>query len=199
MALAEVYDALGRTQDAAVTAERAVKANELDDGIHFLAARTLVDVGQTAKAQQLAADLNGKLQQQTKAMALMINADIAVKQKRVPEAIEAYREARKLHDSWISHYLLGMAYVEANHFPEALTELETAEKRSSEAADLFDSNTTSLRYLPPVYYWLGRAQEGLGASEAARKSYQRYIAVRANASADSADKLFADAKRRTAP
>jgi tetratricopeptide (TPR) repeat protein len=110
------------------------------------------------------------------------------------DAVDAYREARKLHDSWIAHVLLGKAYVEANHFPEAVAELDTADKRSSEAADLFDSNTTSLRYVPPLYYWLGRAHEGLGSSDAARRAYQRYIAIRQNA--DAADKFLPDVKRR---
>ena len=123
----------------------------------------------------------------------MITGDIAVKRSRFSEAVDSYRDAQKLHDSWISHLLLGKAYVDAGHFPEALTELEKSEKRGSEATDLFDSDTTSLRYLPPVYYWLGRAQEGLGTSDAARQSYLRYIAIREHADSD---KLLADAKRR---
>ena len=92
--------------------------------------------------------------------------------------------------------LLGQAYVEAGpgHFPEALAQLEAADKRASEATDLFDSDTTTLRYLPPLYYWLGRAQEGMLSSGAARRSYQRFIAVREHA--DSGDALLADARRR---
>ena len=194
IALAEAYSALGRNTEAAAAADKAVRASDLDDGIHFLAARTLVDIGQYAKAQQLAKNLSAKLQQQTKSLSLMITGDIALKQGRVSEAVDAYREARKLHDSWMVHFLLGKAYVEATHFPEGLAELDSADKRGSETADLFDSNTTSLRYLPPLYYWLGRAHEGLGAVDAARKAYLRYTAIRQNA--DAADKILADTKRR---
>jgi len=87
------------------------------------------------------------------------------------------------------------AYVEANLFTDAVAELDAADKRGSETADLFDSNTASLRYLPPLYYWLGRAQEGLGSSDAAHKVYHRYIDIRQNA--DPGDKLLTEAKRRS--
>jgi serine/threonine protein kinase/tetratricopeptide (TPR) repeat protein len=195
VALAEAYNALGRKAAAAAAANKAVQASTLE-GIHFLAARALIDAGEVARAEQLATALEGKLQKQTKSLALMIRGGVAMKRKRLSDAVDAYRDAQKAHDSWISRLLLGQAYVVAGpgHFPEALTQLETADKRASEATDLFDSDTTTLRYLPPLYYWLGRAQEGVGSSAAARKSYQRFIAVREHA--DSGDALLADARRR---
>jgi tetratricopeptide (TPR) repeat protein len=194
VALAETYNVLGRKTAAAAAANRAVQASTLE-GIHFLAARALIDAGEIAKAEQLATALEGKLQKQTKSLALMLRGDIAMKRKRLSDAVDAYRDAQKAHDSWLSRLLLGQAYVEADHFPEALTQLDTAAKRASEATDLFDSDTTTLRYLPPLYYWLGRAQEGIGSSEAARKSYGRFIALRAQS--DPRDALLADAQRRS--
>ena len=116
------HSCVGRNSEAVSAIDKAVRSNDLDDGIHFLAAHTLVDLGQYAKAQQLATALEGKLQQQPKSLALLITGDIALKQNRLSEAVGAYREARKLQDSWISHFLLGKAYVEATHFPEALAE-----------------------------------------------------------------------------
>ena len=195
VALAEANNALGRKPAAAAAASKAVQASTLE-GIHFLAARALIDAGEIAKAEQLATALEGKLQKQTKSLALMIKGDIAMKRNRLSDAVDAYRDAQKAHDSWISRLLLGQAYVQAGngHFPEALTQLETADKRASEATDLFDSDTTTLRYLPPLYYWLGRAQEGVGSSDAARKSYERYVSIRAQA--DPGDRLLADARRR---
>jgi tetratricopeptide (TPR) repeat protein len=194
VALAEAYNALGRKKDAAAAANKAVQASTAE-GIHFLAARALIDAGEESRAEALATALDGKLQKQTKSLALMIRGDIAMKKKRLSDAVDAYRDAQKAHDSWISRLLLGKAYVEAEHFPEALTQLETADKRAGEATDLFDSDTTTLRYLPPLYYWLGRAQEGIGSADAARKSYQRYLSIRAQAVPQ--DALLADAKRRS--
>jgi hypothetical protein len=53
---------------------------------------------------------------------------------------------------------------------------------------------TTLRYLPPLYYWLGRAQEGLGTTEAARTNYKEFLALRAEANPGAP--LVADAQRR---
>jgi tetratricopeptide (TPR) repeat protein/TolB-like protein/predicted Ser/Thr protein kinase len=191
--LAEAYNALGRKKEAVAAASRAAQLGGLDE-IQFLAAWAMVEAGEYTRAEQLATELENRLQNQTKSIALLIKGESALKRNQVSQAVDAYRAAQKLYDSWLSHILLGKAYVEAGHFAEGLPELELAEKRASESADLFVTSTTTLRYLPPLYYWLGRAQEGLGASDAARKSYQRYISLREQA--DSTDKLLADAKRR---
>jgi serine/threonine protein kinase/tetratricopeptide (TPR) repeat protein len=193
VALAEARAVLGRTAEAAAAATEALQASS-DDGIAFLVARVLIDVGEAAKAQPLARDLESKLQKQSRSLGLMISAEIALSRKQLPAAFDKYREAQTLHDSWLSHFLLGRAYAQAQHFPEALSELETAERRASEATDLFDQDTTTLRYLPPLYYWLGRDREGLAAVDAARRSYQRYVAIRGRG--DAADPFLADARGR---
>jgi tetratricopeptide (TPR) repeat protein len=193
VALAEADNALGRRAAAAAAARRAVQASTLE-GIHFLAARALIEAGEVARAEELATGLEGKLQKQTTSLALMIRGGIAMKRNRLSDAVDAYRDAQKAYDSWISRLLLGRAYVEAGHFPEALSQLEAGERRAGEATDLFDSDTTTLRYLPPLYYWLGRAQEGVASADAARQSYRRFIAMREHA--DPGDALLADARRR---
>jgi hypothetical protein len=53
-----------------------------------------------------------------------------------------------------------------------------------------------LRYVPPAYYWLARAQEGMQAMPAAGRSYDRFLALRAQS--DTADPLVADARNRSA-
>ena len=69
-------------------------------------------------------------------------------------------------------------------------------KRRGEAADAFIADTPMLRYLPPAYYWLARAQEGMQAIPAARRSYDQFLALRGDT--DAADPLVADARRRAA-
>jgi hypothetical protein len=68
-------------------------------------------------------------------------------------------------------------------------------KRRGEATDAFFADTSSLRYLPPVFYWLGRVQDALGAGPAARASYDRFVELRANA--EPPDPLAALARRRS--
>jgi len=84
--------------------------------------------------------------------------------------------------------------VEADHFAEALAELESCVKRRGETTDVFFYDAPTLRYLPPAYYWLGRAQEGVGSKGEARKSYERFLSLRADA--DPSDPLAVDARRR---
>jgi hypothetical protein len=68
-------------------------------------------------------------------------------------------------------------------------------KRRGEAADAFIADTPMLRYVPPVYYWLGRAQEGMQSTAAARRSYDQFLALRAES--DVADPLVTDARSRS--
>ncbi len=193
VAQAEAQLALGQRAQAV---EGAAKAAQLSpaESVLFLAGRVLAQAGEEAKAKVLAASLESMLQAHTKADARLIAGEVALQRHRVAEAVEAFQEALRLHNSWMAHFLLGQAYVEAGHFAEALTELETCRQRRGEAADLFIADMTTLRYLPPLYYWIGRAQEGLGTTQAARASYQEFLKLRTDG--DPGGPLVADTKRR---
>jgi hypothetical protein len=95
---------------------------------------------------------------------------------------------------WLVHYLLGVAYVEAGRFPEAIAEFDVCLKRRGEATAIFLDDVPSFRYWAPVPYWQGRAQEGLGLSGPAADSFKQYLAVRGAAD----DQLTRDAKERLA-
>jgi hypothetical protein len=74
-----------------------------------------------------------------------------------------------------------------------MAEFELALKRRGEATDAFFSDRPTLRNLPPLYYWLARAQEALGVADA-RKNYERYVTLRADA--EPIDPLVTDARAR---
>ncbi len=135
----------------------------------FPAARVLARLGREELALQIAADLDKMLQRQTTAYAGIIRGAVALQHGRVSEGIEALRGAKQRHDSWSGRCLLGKAYVEADHFAEGLTRAGAGFKRRGEATDVFFYDLPTMRYLPPLYYWLGRAQQGLGASAEARE------------------------------
>ena len=134
------------------------------------------------------------LQRQTVAYARLIAGEVALKNGRLLDAIDAIRDAQKRQDSWFGRFLLGKAYVQAGHFAEALTELELCVKRRGETADVFFYDAPTLRYLPALYYWLARSQEGVGATAEAKKSYEQFLSLRADANPP--DPLAADARRR---
>ena len=135
------------------------------------------------------------LQPQTKSYARLIAGEIALQHQDASEAVEAFTEGIDLLDSWISHFLLGRAYVEAGHYAEAWAQFDLCWKRNGEAADLFFADMTTLRYLPPLYYWSARAAEGLGMKDTAQNSYRVFLKLRTDSPPDAP--LVADAKQRS--
>jgi serine/threonine protein kinase/tetratricopeptide (TPR) repeat protein len=193
VALGEAHLMLGQRRQAIEAAREAVKLSRHESTL-FPAARVLLRAGQEEQALQIAADLEKMLQRQTTAYAGLIRGEIAFQRGRVAEGIEAFRDAQERHNSWFSRFLLGKAYVETDHFAEGLTELELCVKRRGEAADVFFYDMPTLHYLPEAYYWLARAQDGVGSSAEARKSYDQFLNVRAEA--NPSDPLVVDARKR---
>jgi serine/threonine protein kinase/tetratricopeptide (TPR) repeat protein len=177
LALAEAYEGLGRRPQAIRAATRAIELSRHESTL-FPAALVLVNAGRLEKARQVAETLDGMLQAQTSSFARLIDGEIARSRKRLGEAIESFREGQKRYDSWFAHFLLGRAYFEAKYFPEAVSEFELCVKRKGEATDVFFLDASTIHYLPPAYFWLGRAQEGVGAADAARKSFREFLALR---------------------
>jgi eukaryotic-like serine/threonine-protein kinase len=195
LASAEAQLTLGQRTAAAGAAARAA-ALEAHESVLFPAARVLIAAGQPEKARAIAEKMDGVIQSRTRAYGRLVAGAIALQRKRYPDAIDAVRAGLKLHDSWVGHALLGEAYFAAGHAAEALAEWEACLKRRGEATDAFFADTSTLRSLPPMHYWLGRAQQALGATPAARVSYAQFLALRTTA--DPPDPLVLDARRRLA-
>jgi hypothetical protein len=178
----------------------ALKATTLDAGepVLFPAALALISAGRRDDAEEIAAKLANRLENEPRSYARLIDAEIARSRRRVPDAIDAVRDAQQRHDSWWSRFMLGRLYEEVNppHHPEALAELELAVKRRGEAADAFIADMPTLRYVPPVYYWLGRAQQGVQSNAVARTSYEQFLALRERA--DVVDAAVQDVRSRLA-
>ena len=109
------------------------------------------------------------------------------------EAVDLLTQARGLADLWLGRFDLGIAFVQANAFAEAIPEFEACEKRRGEATALFFDDRPTVRYLATLPYWLGRAQEGLFQAAPAKASYEAFLKIRGGASADP---LVQDARRR---
>jgi len=184
--------ALGQKARAVDAASKAAGA-ATHESVLFPAALVLIEAGRDAEAKKIAQTLENALQAQTTAYARIITAQILARDGHVAEATEEFRDSIKRHDTWFARYLLGRVYMDAAHFPEAMAEFDLAMKRRGEATDAFFSDVPTLRYLPPLYYWLARAQEAVGVSEA-RRNYEQYVLLRGDA--DPADPLATDARAR---
>jgi eukaryotic-like serine/threonine-protein kinase len=166
VALGEAYAAMDQQRAASQAVNRAMSLSR-HESILFPAALVLIDAGDHEAAESIAEELEGRLQGQTSSYARLIAGQLALRRGRLPQGIEALREARQRYDSWFARLMLGQAYLQAGHFPEALAEFELCLKRKGEATDVFFFDSATLRYLPPVYHGLARTQEALGNPEAA--------------------------------
>ena len=192
IAKAEAHLALGQKPKALQAARKAAQLS-LDESVRFPAARALIAAGDEAGAEKIAAALDDTLQTQSRSYAQLIRAEIALEHRRYAEAIDAVRAAQNQRDSWISHFLLGRAYLDAGHFVEALANFDACDKRQGETADLMFADTATLRYLPPLFFWTARAQAGSGVTAAANDNFRKFIALRADA--DTPDPLVTAARR----
>jgi tetratricopeptide (TPR) repeat protein len=97
---------------------------------------------------------------------------------------------------WLGRFALGQAYLEAGVFTEAYSEFEKCEKRKGEAMSIFLNDFPTYHCLDSLYYYMERAQEGLG-NAAAKESYQKFLDIKAKA--DQGQALVEDARKRLSP
>jgi eukaryotic-like serine/threonine-protein kinase len=193
-ALAETDLGANRRPQAVDAARDALKLNKSLATI-VPAARVFLRAGRAADARALATELEGQLQKQNRAYAKIVLAEIALEEKQAVQATDLLMQARALSDVWLGRFDLGVAYVQAGHFAEAMTEFEACEKRRGEAIALFFDDRPTARYLAPLPYWMGRAQEGLGMIAPAKTRYEAFMNLRKDAATDP---LADDARRRVA-
>ena len=181
----------GQTDAAAAAAETAL-ANSEAVKIRFLAGRVLIEANRTAAARPLITALSSETQPEPKAYAKILEGDALLKTGDARRAIALLGEANSLLDSWIGHFDLGRAYLEAGLFAQADSEFDRCLTRRGEALALFIDEEPTYGYLPPVYYYQGRAREGLK-TERFADSYREYIKIRGNSKEDP---LLAEVQRR---
>ncbi|MGB7266812.1 MAG: protein kinase [Terracidiphilus sp.] len=182
VALANIEEIQGKHAAALSDVDTAL-AKSQSMQIEFLAARTYVDAGELAKAHKLAASLSSSLTNESQAYGKIVDGLIALKRKDNNEAIRQLTAANNLLDTWIGRFDLGRAYLEAGAFTEADSEFDQCMKRRGEAIELFDDNVPTYAYFPPVYYYQGRAREGMK-SEGFADFYKTYLSIRGQSSED---------------
>jgi serine/threonine protein kinase/tetratricopeptide (TPR) repeat protein len=182
IALAQAYLLMGKKDLALKAADKAVATSRIEEML-FSAAEIYIQTGQQEKARDLAAELSKKIQPAHRAFAKLIGGELSKARGDVPGAIQVYREAQALVDMWYGRFLLGCAYLETEAYSEAYSEFDQCLKRRGEATSVFFTDLPTYRYLPPVYYYLGRAQEGLK-SNAASDSYKAFLAIKDKADGD---------------
>jgi len=178
----------GKAMDAAELASH----GSSDPSLLYPAAMIFIEAGKSDKALELAGKLNRQFASDPQAYGKLIEGETRLKALKIREAIGSFQEAQKLADTWLGRYSLGRAYLAAELYPDADSEFDVCLQRRGEATAVFLDDDPSLRYLPAVFYYQGRAREGL-LSPGARESYQKFLAIKSGAARDP---LIADARRR---
>ena len=189
--LADAQLLSGQKQAAIASAEKAL-ANSQSAKIKFLAARTLLQAGETTKALKLANEIGSELLAEPRAYGKLIEGEAALKGRDPKQALPLLTEAKNLANIWLVHFDLGVAYLEAGAFAEADSEFDRCVKRRGEILELFQDDMPTYSYLPPVYYYQGRVREGLK-SPGYADSYRQYLSIRERAGEDP---LLSEIRRR---
>jgi eukaryotic-like serine/threonine-protein kinase len=174
---------LRQQKGAAIAAAEKALATSKAVKIRFLAARVFVEAGVTARAHVLAAGLGSELQTEPQAYAKIVEGEAALKSRDARHAITVLTEANKLFDTWMGHFDLGRAYLEAGALTQADSEFDRCIKRRGETLALFLDEEPTVGYLPPVYYYKGRVREGLKSAGFA-DSYRTYLTIRGQSKED---------------
>lgn len=186
----------GAVRSQAQSVEAATRALDADRGpaVSFAAARALLAAGQATRAEAVARELAASLAPEPQAYAKLLQGEAQLARHNPREAVRLFQDAEKLVDMWLGHLDLARAFVELEAFTEASSEIDICVRRGGEATAVFFDDLPSYRYFPAVYYYMGRAQEGLKSGGAAQ-SYQKFLAIKAKA--DAGDPLVADARKRS--
>jgi tetratricopeptide (TPR) repeat protein/predicted Ser/Thr protein kinase len=172
----------GDKRAAAAEVRRAIALRQ-SAKVRFLAARVLVEAEETVLARQIASGLGSEIHAEPQAYAQLILGEIELKSHNPNQAIRLFTEARNLLDTWIGHFDLGLAYLEAGAFGEADSEFDRCLKRRGEVLELFMDDMPTYSFLPAVYYYQGQDREGLKSNGFA-DSYRTYLSIRGQSKDD---------------
>jgi tetratricopeptide (TPR) repeat protein len=180
--MAHAHFMRGDKGQAIAAAEKALMTSNAVP-IRFLAARVLAEAGAVARAKEIATSFSSELPAEPQAYGKIIEGEIALKNGNPRQAITILTDASNVLDTWLAHFDLGRAYLELGAFPQADSEFERCISRRGEALSLLVDEEPTYGYFPMVYYYQGRAREGLK-NAAAAGSYGEYLKIRGKSPED---------------
>ena len=172
--LAQVHAKLNHKSEAATAAERAIAATT-DVGTVLEAAFAGIDAGAGQKTAAITAKLRSQVGTENQVAADLIEGYAQLNSSPL-QAIKTLQQAQQSLDTWLGRLLLGRAYLTAKAYAEAQSEFEECVKRSGEASAIFLDDVPTSRFLPPVFYYLAKSEEGLNVGSAAQ-SYQKFLSA----------------------
>jgi len=184
---------LQKQNSEAIDLTKSAITSSQEVGVLYTAALNYIQAGRGTEALILAEQIGKQFELEPQAYAKLIEGEAKMAAGKLYEAIKLFQESKNNLDTWLVHFSLGRAYLQAEDFFEANSELEECLKRKGEATAVFFDDVPSSRYLPLIYYYLGRAQEG-NRFPKAKESFQKFLDIKKNG--DDENKLVLDAHRR---
>jgi tetratricopeptide (TPR) repeat protein len=181
----------GQKPQAIAAAEKALLHSQLVK-IRFLAGLVFAQAGAAPRAGDMLKSLAAESQPEPKAYAKIIEGELALQGGHATEAVQIFGAANTLLNTWIGHFELGKAYLEAQQWVAADSEFAECLKRRGEAMALFLDEYPTYGHFPLVYYNRGRAREGMKTAAFA-DDFKAYLTIREKAGEDL---LLAEARKR---
>jgi tetratricopeptide (TPR) repeat protein len=147
---------------AAEMLERAIEMDKRARRLSALAPKYLslaearIGQGRPEAAQAIATQLR-EGDEQSNTLADVVDAEVALDRGEQEKAIAALEDVARATDLWLARLMLGNAYFQAERYPEALAEFESLQRRSAEAAGMFEAAPTA-RYLAALDYFTAAAR-----------------------------------------
>ncbi|HEU4414990.1 MAG TPA: tetratricopeptide repeat protein, partial [Candidatus Angelobacter sp.] len=188
--LAQAYLAQGDKAKAIASADQAIKLSP-DPSTLMAAGDLYVTTNDLGRAGKVISQLSSRIEPEPQIYSNLLTGSIALKKGQIKEAIDSFEKAQKVSNTWLGHLYLGKAYLQSGSFTEADSEFDLCLRRRGEASAVFLDDMPTFRLLPALYYYLGRAQEGLK-SPAAQESYRTFLKMQPEASGE----LASDARHR---
>jgi len=181
----------GDGKRAMAAAERALTSSR-DPAILYGAGHIAAEAGQKGKVVSLSSELIAKPSPDHQSYANLLLGEADLKNGDARDALNEFKEAKGLADSWLAHFDLGRAYLAMGAFSEASSEFDICTKRRGEAAAIFLDDVPSYHLYAPVLYYQGLAHEGLKSADAAQY-FKEFLAIKAKGAGDP---TIADARKR---
>ena len=191
IALASAQLNMNQRNRALKSAAQAVRSDE-DESVLYSAAHIDVEAGDSAAASAIAKRLDDRFEPEPRALAKLIEGELQMAGGKLHDAVSSFEDGQKLADTWLGRFDLGRAYLAAKLYPEAENEFDVCVKRRGEASSVFLDDEPTVRYVPPVYYYLGVAKSGLH-SVTARDDFNTFVTMRQYGDVDP---MMSDAKQR---
>jgi tetratricopeptide (TPR) repeat protein/tRNA A-37 threonylcarbamoyl transferase component Bud32 len=192
--LAAIRLAQGRTADAIKLAEEALQASS-DSVVRYEAGRIFAAASRLPRAKELATELEKSLVPDTQTLGMLLRGEIQIIDNDIRGAVATLQASTRIADTWMAHYLLGRAYLQAGEFTDADREFDICERRKGEATAVHIDDVPTWRLIAPVHYYTGVTRAALKRATAA-DALRAFVELKRGGDEKSA--LVADAEKRLA-